>query len=426
MKAEVVAFDGDTMAVHVPVTKEAKQEAYEKLLPSQNLFKPGHGDFMYMPSMEQIMGLYLMTKPDSTSEPEKSFSTKDEALKAYKEARRNDEKWSLEDLIEVGGKRMTMGQLKVNEILPDEYEEWDEPIDEDYLEDMFQEMNEDEDVTKQQITTIADKLKDLGNKHCYKRGFTVGLSDLEVDYGKRDKIYGEALEKVKDEDDPKKLFEEFSKAEEQVVEEIKKENEDNSFIQMAASGAKGGDDNLRSILAGPGLLTDNKGDVVETPVTTSYAEGIDSSDYWTSMYGARKGMIDRAKSTAEPGAFTKELINNTLDQVITTEDCKTLNGKTKSIDNRNIKGRVLAENTSVANKGDILDSHTIKELKKSGVEEVKVRSPLKCEADKGLCAKCYGTMPDGSLPDVGENIGVIAGHAMTEPSTQMTICNKVA
>ena len=417
------------MAVHVPVTKKAIEEANEKLTPSKNLFRPGHGNYMLQLNMEQILGLYLMTKDPKNKEDAKGpFMSKEKALKAYKKARKEGEKWSKEDPVKVGGKILTIGKIEVNKVLPKEYQVWDKPFDKSTLKELFQKLGKEK---PKESAKIANKLKDLGNNHSYKRGFTLGLSDLDIDKKKKDRIYQsyeKKLEKLKKGESP---FEVFSKAEDKVYKEIVKDNPDNAFVQMHESGAKGGADNLRQVLAGPGLLTDNKGKVVKTPVTHSYAEGLDTAEYWTAMYGARKGMIDRAKSTAEPGAFTKELINNTLDWLITEKDCKTKEYLEKQTRDKAIKYRVLAQSvikngTTLAKKGDIISPKLIKDFKKQKVEKVQVRSPLKCEADEGICAMCYGANEDGNLPSKGENVGIIAGHAMTEPSTQMTINDFVA
>lgn len=429
-------FDGDHMSVHVPVSKEAKKEAWEKLTPSNNLFKPGHGDFMYMPGHEQILGLYYLTKnPEKNAKIKGNFSTNEEAIREYRKARRERKKWSKEDPIKVNGKRVTIGKIMVNDVLPKNWKRYDKPIDKNYLKQMFSTLGEQKFDNKKMVE-IANKLKDLGNDHVYKRGFTLGLSDLDIKGDKeKQKIYDEAKKKVDNikrkpgskQNKLKQIHKIFADAEKKALDTITQKNKDNAFIVMQQSGARGNQDNVRSILAGPGLLTDNKGEIVPIPVTKSYSEGVDSADYWTAMYGARKGMIDRAKSTSEPGRFTKQLINNTLDHLITENDCGTHQGKVHAVDSKEIKNRFLAEDVRtnggnvVAKRNELLNSEKIKELKKLKVKNVKVRTPLKCEAEEGLCAYCYGAFKDGSIPSKGTNIGIIAGHALTEPSTQMTM-----
>jgi DNA-directed RNA polymerase subunit beta' len=424
-------FDGDTMAVHVPVSEEAKKEAFEKMLPSKNLFRPGHNNFMYTPGHEQILGLYYLTK-DPKGDPERSFATKSEAVKTYQKAKKNKEKWSKEAPIEVGGEKMTIGKIIVNQELPKEFRKYDGAIDKKYLKDMFVKLGEDEDFDNSKLADIANELKNLGNEHIYKRGFTVGISDLDINKKKKDKIYDKAKKEVeKAKKKPKKQAQKeiakiMNKAEKEVYKTITEENPDNAFVIMQRSGARGNEHNVRQILGGPGILADNKNEIVPVPVTKSYGEGIDTADYWTTMYGARKGMIDRAKSTAEPGAFNKELINNTLDHLVTEKDCGTHQGKTMPIYDKDAKNRYLAESVRsggkiVAHRNDLLNYKLLKELKKMGVTQVKLRTPLKCEASEGLCSKCYGAFADGQEPEVGDNIGIIAGEAMTEPTTQMTM-----
>ena len=413
----------DSMAVHVPVTQEAIDEANEDLKPSKNLFRPGHGDYMLPLSMEQVLGLHLLTKePDEDKDPRGPFMSEEKAIRAYEEARKDGEKWKRNDPIKVKNKITSIGRIQVNDVLPED-KEIDEQLDEDKVNSILSEIGREDGDTS---ADIANELRELGDDYCYQSGFSIGIEDLDIDREEKDEIfnkYEQKLDQLKSGESP---FEVFSEAEEKVYEKIMDDNPDNALAQMHASGAKGNKDNIRQILGGPGLLTDSQGEVVKTPVTSSYAEGLDTGEFWTAMYGARKGMIDRAKSTAEPGAFTKELINNTLDWLITEKDCKTKQYIEKSPQNKAVKNRVLAESVrengqTLAKKGDIVKPKLIKDFKKQQIDEIKVRTPLKCEAEEGLCSKCYGATEDGGLPSVGENVGIIAGHAMTEPSTQMTM-----
>lgn len=424
-------FDGDAMAVFVPVSKEAKEEAFEKMLPSKALFRAGHGNFMYMPGHEQVLGLYFLTKdPDTNASVKGTFATKDQALKAFKEAKSKGVRWSKEDPVIVGGKRLTIGKIEVNEILPDKWKRFEGPIDKDYLKKMFDEMNEDK-IDGRKMVEIANKLKDFGNEHVYKRGFTIGLEDLSINTKKRDEIMRNAEKKAqryntKDPEQVRKIWEIFQQAEKDVFKDIVNSNPNNAFIVMQKAGARGNKDNVRQILGAPGLLTDSSGQIVPIPVTKSYSEGIDPAQYWISMYGARKGMADRAKSTAEPGAFAKDLINNVLDHIIAEKDCGTYQGILRPVGDSNTKNRFLAQNVVmggkiVAKRNDLVSNKLTKELQKLGVKEVIVRSPLKCESRDGLCSKCYGVFPDGKEPAIGDNIGIISGHALTEPTTQMTM-----
>src|SRR5690606_22961910 len=182
-----------------------------------------------------------------------------------------------------------------------------------------------------QLVDIASAFKDLGNEYAYKRGFTVSLDDLDISTKTRDKIFKETEKKLGKNYTPEQFAKLFSEAEKKLTKAIIKENPDNAFTHMSVSGARGNPGNLRQILGAPVMLMDNQNRIVPVPVKKSYAEGLDTADYWIAMYGARKGMVDRARSTAEPGAFTKVLINNTLDHLITMKDCKTTKGLVKSV-----------------------------------------------------------------------------------------------
>ncbi len=425
-------FDGDTMAVHVPVTESAKQEALEKMLPSKVLFKTGHGDFMIEPRHEQILGLYYLTKTPSPQMRIKGrFSTEQEALAAFNKAKAEARRkgippsWKTDEPIIVGNRKITIGKILVNQVLPPKYRNYDIEIDKKTLRDLFQRMNEDK-LPSNVLVSVATKLKDLGNEYAYARGTTITLKDLDIDRSERDRAFREAQKKLGKNPPINKLIETYNQAEKRIEKSILEQGEGNTLVDMTRSGARGSMSNIRQVLGAPVLMMDNQNRIIPTPVTKSYSEGLNVAQYWTAMYGARKGMVDRQVSTELPGAFTKELINNVLDHLITERDCQTRRGKELSIDDKNVKHRLLAQNVTISGKiiakrDDALTTQLIRELKKAGVTRVIVRTPLMCESKDGLCAKCFGLKPDGRLPVVGENIGIISAHAMTEPTTQMTM-----
>ena len=174
---------------------------------------------------------------------------------------------------------------------------------------------------------------------------------------------------------------------------IVKENPDNAFTHMSVSG-EGNPGNLRQILGAPVMLMDNQNRIVPVPVKKSYAEGLDTADYWIAMYGARKGMVDRARSTAEPGAFTKVLINNTLDHLVTMKDCRTTNGLVKPVTDAYIHNRYLAQdvknssNKVIAKRNDLITQKLKRDFQREKIQTIVVRSPLCCDAKDGVCAKC--------------------------------------
>lgn len=411
----------DSMAVHVPVSEKARSEAMEKMLPSQNLFRPGFGTFMLAPVQEQILGLYFLTEKVNTSRPSKGNygSTKDaiEAFRAYK-----GKDWRINDPITLQGKITTIGIAKFNNALPLRFRNYEmKRIDKKTLAEMFRKM-QDDGASNIEMSQSATALKDLGNKYLYRRGFTVGLSDLKVDSKKKEAIFSNTEKKLGKNYTHEDFVKSFSQAEAELTEVLKQDNANNAFTHMALSGAKGNESNLRQILGAPGLLMDNMNRIVPVPVKRSYAEGLDTSEYWISLYGARKGMVDRQRSTSVPGALTKEVINNTIDHLVTLQDCGTTRGAQKDITDSYVHDRYLAQDVgTLAKKGQRLTQVLKREIQKAGISKVMVRSPLYCEAKSGVCSKCFGVMADGKPLSVGDNIGVIAGQAITEPTTQMTM-----
>ena len=423
----------DTMAVHVPVTEKARQEALDKMLPSKNLFRPGFGTFMLEPSHEQVLGLYFLTQAPTPGRPiQGEFSTEKEAIRAYEkqklEAQRKRKKfdWRINDPIMLNGKKVTLGKVLVNQHLPSVAKDYDSVFDAKYLKTFFSRMKE-KGVKDAQLVDIASAFKDLGNEYAYKRGFTVSLDDLDISTKTRDKIFKETEKKLGKNYTPEQFAKFFSEAEKELTKAIVKENPDNAFTHMSVSGARGNPGNLRQILGAPVMLMDNRNRIVPVPVKKSYAEGLDTADYWIAMYGARKGMVDRARSTAEPGAFTKVLINNTLDHLVTMKDCGTMNGLVKPVTDAYIHNRYLAQdvknssNKVIAKRNDLITQKLKRDFQREKIQTIVVRSPLCCDAKDGVCAKCFGVMPDGKEPEIGDNIGVIAGHALTEPTTQMAM-----
>ncbi len=414
-------FDGDSMAVHVPVSEKARVEAMEKMLPSQNLFRPGFGTFMLAPVQEQILGLYFLTEKVNVSRPSKGkFGSEKDAIEAFRAHKGKD--WRINDPITLRGKVTSVGIAKFNNCLPLRFRDYDmKRIDKKTLANMFQAM-QDGGASNIEMSQSATALKNLGNKYLYKRGFTVGLSDLKVDNKKKEKVFSETEKKLGKGYTHENFVKAFSQAEKDLTEILKKDNADNAFTHMAVSGSKGNESNLRQILGAPGLLMDNMNRVVPVPVKHSYSEGLDPSEYWISLYGARKGMVDRQRSTSVPGALTKEVINNTIDHLVTLQDCGTKRGAKKDLSDVYVHDRYLAEDVGTLAKQGQRVTHALKrEMQKAGFKSITVRSPLYCDAKNGVCSKCFGVMADGKPLSVGDNIGVIAGQAITEPTTQMTM-----
>lgn len=369
-------FDGDTMTVHVPVTDEANREA-ARMMPSRNLFQPGSGQLMLVPSQEAQIGLYYLSK---TEQGRNMLS------------------------------KLLPGKFKVTGVL-------DKKQTQELLRTMAKELPPNE------YGSAVNMLKLEGEKHSYDRGFTLGVNDLAQFGTARNNLVNNLerrLKGAKTSADVNKLSGIYNK---KIDDMLKKrlDNKDNPLYDMIASGAKGSSTQLRSIMATPLLVTDAKGKIVPKPIRKSYTEGLDLEDYWTSMYGARRGMMDRALQTSEPGAFSKDIMATTVDNVISGEDCGTKEGVTLKINDQDALDRFLAGNQGPLAHNTIVDGKAVSTLQKAGFQIIKVRSPLKCLRPRGTCAKCYGLDEHGGAPEIGDNVGAKAGQTIAEPMMQMTM-----
>lgn len=367
-------FDGDTMTVHVPISDAAVKEA-DKMLPSKNLFQPGTGKLMMTPSQEAQIGIYYLSKT-------------------------------------------TEGRKRLNKILGPKHA-ITQVLDKKQTGIMLDRLAKE--LSSNEFGRIMNELKSIGERHAYDRGFTLGISDLRTFDKDVKKIVDKVGELVLK--NPQMASQLSDKATDMVDKIIDRglSDKDNPLYDMVVSGARGSKSQLRSILATPLFVTDARGRIVPTPIRKSYAEGLDIGDYWTSMYGARRGMMDRAIQTSLPGAFSKDIMANTVDNVIAGGDCGTKEGISLPIESSDAIDRYLAGNQGAVVHNTLVDQRAISQLKRAGAKTIKVRSSLSCRLPKGICQKCYGLDESGTLPDLGENVGAISGQAMSEPLVQMVM-----
>jgi len=366
-------FDGDTMTVHVPISNEANEEA-GNMLPSKNLFKPGTGELMLKPAHEAQTGIYYLSKSK-------------EGLKTLNEIL--GPKYGVKDVLDKGKTKTLMMRLS-------------------------KELSSDEFASK------LFKLKSAGEKEVFDRGFTLGLDDLRVDHKKRDMIVNEVEKQITKGLSEKDMVTINSTSQKLMDSLIKSKLKDknNPLYDMVESGGRGDNSQLRSIMGSPLFVEDPLNKIVRFPIKKSYSEGLDIADYWTSVYGARKGMIDKVVQTSEPGAFAKDIVSATLDNVISKDDCGVKEGAQFAINSKELLGRFLARNQLGFSRNLELTSEVLSQMKKKGAVVVEARSPLKCLQPKGMCAMCYGIDEHGKAPNVGENVGVKAAQTVSEPLTQ--------
>ncbi len=453
-------FDGDQMAVHLPLSPEAITEARMLMLSSHNILHPAHGSPITVPSQDMVLGCYYLTKLRTEALGEgMTFSSEAEAAMAV------DNKYldfHAKINVRLDGKivETTAGRLTLNGVLPEGYPYVNELITKKRLETLISDVMRFAGNYKTVI--FLDALKKLGFEYATKSGTSIGLSDILVPEKKEALLERSAKEVDKVNSDRKagwltegerynKVLDIWTHTTNQVASMMMDglRNNDqgfNSVYMMADSGARGSSDQIKQLAGMRGLmakpqksLKGSQGEIIETPITSNFKEGLSVLEYFISTHGARKGLADTALKTADAGYLTRRLVDVAQDVVIRLEDCGTINGiDVKALKQGEeiieplkdrIKGRVLQEDVfdpitdeMIAEVGSLVDEKLALKISESNVEKVRIRSVLTCEAEFGVCAKCYGrNMSTAKLVNAGEAVGIMAAQAIGEPGTQLTL-----
>ena len=434
----------DTMSAFVPLTTEAVEEAH-KMFPSNNLFSSTTYGPMYVPEQEALLGLHLLSKWGKTTG--KSFDNFEQLQQAKERGLVHPT-----DVVKVHGNPTTFGRLLIAKHLPDSFKT-DPQFVASLQHPRFDIANHPSEKNPHRLgltetlgkiakthpkdfPDIVNHLEAIGNNYAYELGHSISLNDLAVHKKERAEIfkkYDAEAEHAKGTKDhverDRKLVDIYSRATTEMTDKLKGHYEGTGIYQMVESGARGKMDQFRQMNMAPMLVKDSTGRTVPTPIKKSYSEGLDVGDYWTSMHGARMGTIQKVTQTAEPGAMTKEIVNVVAPSMVVSHDCGTTSGIFLNIHDQDVHDRVLASpikinGREVARAGAVVTPELTSLLKKHKVDQVVVRSPLKCQHGQGICAKCYGLNEDGKFHEVGTNIGVIAAQAFGEPATQLSMdCN---
>ena len=473
-------FDGDQMAVHVPLSLEAQMEARTLMLASNNVLFPSNGEPSIVPSQDIVLGLYYTTREKINALGEGMiFSNVDEVERAYlnnklelgtkivvriKETHLNGgEENNVEHLRRY---ETTTGRAMLSKILPPglSFEELNKVLKKKEISKLI---NSSYRKCGLRSTVIfADKLLQSGFSLATKAGLSIAVDDMLIP-GQKPSILEHAEEEVKEIEQQfasglvtqgeryNKVVDIWGRAGDQVgkammdqlggdlIQDSKgnkvKQESFNSIYMMADSGARGSAAQIRQLAGMRGLMAKPDGSIIETPITANFREGLNVLQYFISTHGARKGLADTALKTANSGYLTRRLVDVTQDLVVIVDDCGTKEGLTmKSIVvggeiiealRDRVLGRVTVDDIInpetkeiLVEAGNLLDERLVNLIEKFGVDEVKVRSPLSCETRYGLCAKCYGRdLGRGSLVNVGESVGVIAAQSIGEPGTQLTM-----
>ncbi|MRJ76217.1 DNA-directed RNA polymerase subunit beta' [Aeromicrobium sp. SMF47] len=445
-------FDGDQMAVHLPLSAEAQAEARVLMLSTNNILKPSDGRPVTMPTQDMIIGLYFLTLERSGHIGEgRAFSSVSEALMAFE---RHEISLQSHVKIRIDGTIIdtTLGRAIFNQALPDDYPYVNIQVGKKELGVIVNDLAER--YSKVDVANALDNLKDTGFHWGTRSGVTVSIEDVVTPPRKQEILatYETQAAKVQTQFDRglitederrQELIEIWTQATAEVSAEMEKGfDEDNPIWMMVHSGARGNMMQVRQIAGMRGLVANPKGEIIPRPIKANFREGLSVVEYFIATHGARKGLADTALRTADSGYLTRRLVDVSQDVIIREEDCGTERGLKQTIATKLDDGRlVAAENVETAAYSrtaatDVTDADgkvlvaaggelgdvEIAELIAAGVEEIKVRTVLTCEAKAGTCAKCYGrSLATGKLVDIGEAVGTIAAQSIGEPGTQLTM-----
>lgn len=436
-------FDGDQMAVHLPLSEEAQKEAKERMIASGNLLKPAHGRAVVSPSQDMVLGIYWLTTM-MDGEAEFVFSGMSEAVAAYEseavDLRAPIKVLRKEEIIET-----TVGRLLFNDAIPEGVPFYNKQLKSGALKDVTWEIVNNLGMEK--AAKVMDKIKDIGFWWSSKSGVSLGMDDFKVPEEKGG-ILDEATEEeekvralfnkglLTSEERKERIIEIWTEAKGEIEDIVpKKLSSDSSVFVMADSGSRGTWSQPIQICGMRGLMVSPTGEIIELPVKSSFKEGLDVLEYFMSTHGSRKGISDKALGTAKAGYLTRRLVDATHDIIVTEEDCGTDKGievsfdKTKALGQQvgeKLAGRFVMEdvnkNEIIVKKGEIIGWDDAKRIENEGVESVMVRSPLACESLWGVCQKCYGwDLSFNNLVELGTAVGVMAAQSIGEPGTQLTM-----
>ncbi len=437
-------FDGDQMAVHLPLTDEAQAEAGSLMLSSHNILKPASGSPVPGPWNDIALGSFYLTEEEEDAKGAgKIFSSEQEALLAY-----DFHDTDLRAPIFIGkDKKTTVGRIIYNRALPSDFPEVDYVVNKKALNQLFAKIIEMYGFER--TNDILDKISQLGFQYAMKSGITWSAGDLKVPTDKK-RILEESHAKVAEIEDQyqeglltyderkARVIEIWNKAKSEVETLVSSTfDRKNPVYKIIASGARGSWEQINQMMGMRGLVKNPQGETIDLPVTSSYKEGFTPLQYFNSVHGNRKGLVDTALKTAEAGYLTRRMIDVAQDVIVREEDCHTKDGiEIKREDGLEyghkfadrLFSRVIAEDVKdgtrvIAKAGDSINANLANEIEETkSVASVKIYSPFTCKTLYGVCAKCYGLDLGNNEPiKTGEAVGIVAAQSIGEPGTQLTL-----
>ena len=466
-------FDGDQMAVHLPLGPEAILEAQLLMLASHNILNPANGSPITVPSQDMVLGLYYMTKKKMSTKDQVvkgeglTFYSQEEVTIAY-----NENKVDLNASIKLRIKdqddngdfvnkiiETTVGRVMFNEVVPEKAGYINEVLTKKSLRDIIGRILKMTSVPE--TAEFLDQIKDMGFGFAFRGGLSFSLGDIIIP-GEKSEMIGAANKEVDsiisnynmglitNNERYNQVIDVWTSSNAALTElAMKRISEDkqgfNSVYMMLDSGARGSKEQIRQLTGMRGLMAKPKksssggGEIIENPILSNFKEGLSILEYFISTHGARKGLADTALKTADAGYLTRRLVDVAQDVIVNNDDCNTLRGLTVTALKKNeevvetledrILGRVSLynvyhpiDNQLIVGAGEEIGEKEAKLIEDSPLDQIEVRSPLTCEAKRGVCAKCYGrNLATGKMVQIGEAVGVIAAQSIGEPGTQLTL-----
>jgi DNA-directed RNA polymerase subunit beta' len=453
-------FDGDQMAVHVPLSHEAQLEAQILMLSSNNVLSPANGAPLVIPTQDMVLGIYYLTKERKDAKGEgRTFADAEEVRMAY-----DAEEVFLQARVYVRGLNpqnpgelveTTVGRVLFNDIVPRELRPVNKELKKKEITNLVAECYHR--LGNAETVKFLDDLKDIGFRYAGLSGLSIGIDDMKTPRSKAELI-GQARRQVLEVEQQyqdgvitngeryNKIVDIWAHVTEEIADamfsELERDEQHGHFnpiFMMADSGARGSKQQIRQLAGMRGLMAKPSGEIIETPITSNFREGLTVLEYFTSTHGARKGLADTALKTADSGYLTRRLVDVAQDVIVSEQDC----GTVKSIDatplveggeiiqslKDRVLGRVAAEDIRdpfsdevIVRAGTEIDEELAGRIEDSSLERVKIRSVLTCEAKRGVCIMCYGrNLATGRLAELGEAVGIIAAQSIGEPGTQLTM-----